>query len=299
MNLRQRMIPPRALNTPLRRKLRPTLFWFWRDLWHICDDFGRFEATAALLRAVLFSTLLDRVSERDVEGYLRELHVAGGIKLYTVKEAGFGKVLGFEQPGMRLLKAEYPDEPGAPDLFAGDSGPPADDPPRPRERKKKDVSEPRDAFSEIGPPPFGKGTHTHRLRKTSHLSTLDPRELDVHLDRLAEQFPGVNIRGEIARATAYVRRIRGAGAKLTLKFFEEEWLPRAGGSCLSETAPIDRIPDEPDLWREMVNDEFPTSDYARGGPQEGAQWANLAADVRRHFLATLPGWLRRTGRSAA
>jgi len=296
MNLRQRMIPPRAINTPLRKKLRALLFWFWRDLWHVCDDFGRFEANPALLRAVLYSPILDRVSERDVEGYLRELHMAGGIKLYTVKEQGFGKVLGFEQPGMRQLKAEYPDEPGAPELFAGDDPAPAADPPRPKERKKKDVSE---AMADLGPPPFRKGTHTPAPRKTSHLSSLEPRALDAYLDRLAATFPGVNIRGEIQRATAYVRRVRGPGAKLTLKFFEENWLPRTGGPSLADTAPIEHIPDEPEFWREMVNEEFPTSDYARGGAKEGTQWANLDADIRRHFLATLPAWLKRTGRSAA
>jgi len=294
MNLRQRMIPPRALNDPLRRKLRPHLFWFWRDLWHVCDDFGQFEANAALLRAVLFSTILDRVSERDVSGYLQELHVAGGIKLYTVREMGFGKVLGFEQPGLKSLKAEYPNDAELPlDLFTPAA--PPDDPP-PRERKKKEVSE---AMADLGPPPFKKGTHTPAIRKTSHLSSLEPLKLDAYLDRLGTENPGVNIRGEIARATAYVRRVRGPGAKLTLKFFEENWLPKTGGPALCATAPIDHIPDEPEYWREMVNDEFPTSDYARGGSKEGLPWGELAADVRRHFLDQLPGWLARTGRRPA
>lgn len=295
MNLRQRMIPPRALHPPFRRKVRAVSFWFWRDLWHVCDDFGQFEHNVALLRAVLFSPILDRVSERDVEGYLRELHVAGAIKLYTVRELGFGKVLGFEQPGLKQLKAEHPsDADSPPELFDAAALPP--DPP-PEERKKKDVS---DAMADLGPLPFRKGRHTpHTIRKTVSITTLKPTELEAHLDRLAHDYPGVNIRAEIPRALAYVRRVRGPGARLNLKFFEEQWLPHTGGPTLCETAPIARIPDEPEYWREMVNDEFPTSDYARGGSKEGVPWIDLPADVRTHFLNTFPGWLKRTGRTTA
>lgn len=260
---------------------------------HLCDREGRFEYSPVDIHRALYASVEDNVSARDVEAWLELLRSGGFVKSYTGSN---GRRVGemcrdYWRQKLNFGKTLFEAETEQPSLNLG-----APEPPPKRKRREEDVS---DAWAEIGPPPRRGGAHTHGPRKTSHLSSLDPASLDTYLDHLATQNPGVNIRAEISRATAYVRRIRGAGAKLTLKFFEENWLPKAGGPSLAETAPIEHIPQEPEYWREMVNEEFPTSDYARGGAREGTPWAELAADIRRHFLATMPGWLKRTGRTAA
>lgn len=261
---------------------------------HLCDRDGRFDYSPADVHRALYASVENNVSARDVETWLEVLRSGGFIKSYTGSK---GRRVGeisrdYWRQKLSFGKSLFEAEGEQPQLELGAPEPPR---PKPRKRREEDVS---DALAEIGPLPFRKGVHTHTPRKTSHLTSLEPKALEEYLDHLGTQFPGVNIRGEIPRATAYVRRTRGASAKLTLKYFEEQWLPRAGGPSLAEHAPIERIPDEPEYWREMVNEEFPGSDYARGGSKEGTAWANLDADIRRHFMATLPRWLKQTGRAA-
>lgn len=312
MNLRQRMIPAWTLNAPLRRRVRPHLFWFWRDLWHVCDDFGRFEANAALLRAVLFSTILDRVSERDVEGYLRELHVvAGGVKLYTVRETGFGKVLGFEQPGLKSLKAEYPDLPGAPDLFAE-----SDPPPRAPERKKEERTQsapsapaPADAGakeaifspSSQAPEPFDANAELGNRTRAAVEQELffsmcaaegsDPAKLTSagknSITRAINSIRKANgglTPDLIARAAAAYRK-KYPSLDLTANALNKHW----ARLDTAHTPAAQLLEPEPLGWRNWINENTPDAVFARGGDREGAQWSDLDAGYRRYLIEKLAG----------
>ncbi len=298
MNLRDCLVRYGIVDSPRVCRLSVPVQLFFRNLLHAGDGAGRFKVDYDDLRTTFYRHALDRVTRRHITSWLAECHSAGLVRLYTGPDgAGYCELLNY---GQRDTKRRVIHPGPQDDALNFERPPAAEPPPRPppseSEQKGSECESPAD---EIGLNPRRKAAHTHTPRKTSHLSSLDPKHLDTYLEHLGTQNPGVNIRAEITRATAYVRRIRGSGAKLTLKFFEENWLPKAGGPSLSEHAPIERIPEEPDDWREMVNDEFPSSDYARGGSKEGTAWADLDADIRRHFLAMLPGWLKRTGRSAA
>lgn len=112
---------------------------FFRGLLHVADDYGRFEADAEMLRAVLYGPMLSKVSVRDVQEALMRCAASeiGLVKLYTVEGRGYGKVYNFRQTLMKR-RALYPDEDGAaqePELFpAGAPEPP------PPERKKEGKS---------------------------------------------------------------------------------------------------------------------------------------------------------------
>ena len=56
---------------------------FWRRLLNRADDFGRFTANAALLRASIFPLQLDRVTEADVQRLLAECEAAGLLFIYS------------------------------------------------------------------------------------------------------------------------------------------------------------------------------------------------------------------------
>ncbi|HLP07923.1 MAG TPA: hypothetical protein VK178_07135 [Opitutaceae bacterium] len=109
------------------------LSWFqqivFRDLLHVADDAGRFEANPTLLRAALFGANLHKVSERDVQGALVACHQAGLVKLYTVEGRGYGEVLRFGQEGLRTRRVMYPGpEPQPEDALPGFAAPPASPP---------------------------------------------------------------------------------------------------------------------------------------------------------------------------
>jgi hypothetical protein len=59
------------------------------------------------------------------------------------------------------------------------------------------------------------------------------------------------------------------------------------------------IPEEPEYWREFLNEEHEGSKYSRDGEHEGTSWRELPDHVRTLCLKGLPGWLERTGRVAA
>jgi hypothetical protein len=63
---------------------------FWR-LTTYADDWGRFLASAAVLRAHCFALLLTTISELDVEGWIAELQHHNLIRLYTAED---GKLYG-------------------------------------------------------------------------------------------------------------------------------------------------------------------------------------------------------------
>ncbi|HWA07939.1 MAG TPA: hypothetical protein VG838_00580 [Opitutaceae bacterium] len=92
-------------------RLSPVVQLFFRNLLHICDGAGRFEARAAILRAVLYAPSLHKISERDVQGWLTQCHQAGLVKLYTVGGAGYGKVLNYGQRDTKR-RVLYPAEDG-------------------------------------------------------------------------------------------------------------------------------------------------------------------------------------------
>jgi len=246
MKLRDRMIYAGLVTSDLKRRHRLPVREFYRDLLHVCDDHGRFEADAALLRAVLYAPILDRVSERDVEGYLQQLAAQkhGDIKLYTVRGRGYGKVTKWRQLALRKLVGDYPDEPGDPELPLG-SGP---EPP-PKEYKKE-----------------------RRKEGTALPLIADESEQDW-LARLQATHPTVDVRAELA---ACLRAKPKAGRK----WFERHWLANAEPPLRAPGAPasVAVIEPEPEAWRLYLKDNYETESWADSAA--ACTWSDMPANWR-------------------
>lgn len=122
-------------------RMPPHVQLFFRNLLHVCDGAGRFEARAAILRAVLYAPSLHKVSERDVQGWLTQCHEAGLIKLYTVGGAGYGKVPNYGQRDTKR-RILYPPEDGE-QLPLAPPDPEPDPKPSEREEKRRDFKTPQ------------------------------------------------------------------------------------------------------------------------------------------------------------
>ena len=82
---------------------------FYRRLLNRADDFGRFTANPALLRASLFPLQLDKVSDKDVSRLLAEAEERGLLATYIVEGKKFLLIAKWEQG--RAKESRYPDPP--------------------------------------------------------------------------------------------------------------------------------------------------------------------------------------------
>jgi hypothetical protein len=81
------------------------VFFDW--LLTLVDDYGRYDARPAVLRAELFPFLLELVREADASRCLEGLQAAGLIRLYAVDGNPYLEVLNFKQR-MRANKSKWP-----------------------------------------------------------------------------------------------------------------------------------------------------------------------------------------------
>ena len=82
---------------------------FYRRLLNRADDFGRFTANPALLRASLFPLQLDKVSDKDVSRLLAEAEERGLLATYIVEGKRFLLIAKWEQG--RAKESRYPQPP--------------------------------------------------------------------------------------------------------------------------------------------------------------------------------------------
>jgi len=92
---------------------------FYRKLFSVVDDYGRYEADVELLRVKLYARRLDEVSVSDVAGFLQEC-CEGPNPLVLIYEAEGKKLLQIVKFGQRVRTKKYPDPP--PDAWAPYSG---------------------------------------------------------------------------------------------------------------------------------------------------------------------------------
>lgn len=79
---------------------------FYRRLFNVADDYGRFDARPSILRAALYPLQIDKVTEANVLKWLDECTTAGVVSVYSVSEGQYLEVLKFNQ---RIQgKAKYP-----------------------------------------------------------------------------------------------------------------------------------------------------------------------------------------------
>src|SRR3712207_5583453 len=58
---------------------------FYRRLISVVDDYGKFDARPAILRAACYPLRVDQVSEMNIAQWLAEIEAAGLILLYAVE----------------------------------------------------------------------------------------------------------------------------------------------------------------------------------------------------------------------
>lgn len=80
---------------------------FYRRLMSVVDDYGRYDGRAAIIRAVLYPLKIDRVSDRDVETWMREVAETGLLKVYTVDGKRFVEIAKFDQR-LRAKASKWP-----------------------------------------------------------------------------------------------------------------------------------------------------------------------------------------------
>lgn len=90
---------------------------FYRRLFSIVDDYGRYDGRAALLRAHLYPLKVDRVSDADVGKWLTECVTAGLVSVYQVSGQPYVEVFKFGQR-VRAEKSKWPDPPTSADICA-------------------------------------------------------------------------------------------------------------------------------------------------------------------------------------
>jgi hypothetical protein len=79
---------------------------------NVVDDYGRYDGRASILRATLYPLKLDRVSERDVETWLRNCEETGLVTVYTVEGKQYLELLKFDQR-LRAKNSKWPHPPSS------------------------------------------------------------------------------------------------------------------------------------------------------------------------------------------
>ena len=88
---------------------------FWR-LVVLADDFGRFDARSAVLRARGFTLVIDRVSEDDIRGWLGRLEEVGLVRTYEVDGRPYLPILTWSKhQRTRAESSKDPDPPATDD----------------------------------------------------------------------------------------------------------------------------------------------------------------------------------------
>lgn len=239
------------------------LSWMQRDVFrsllHICDDYGRFEADAGMIRAVLYAPILDKVTERDVQAALLRCAETGVglVKLYTVHGRGYGKVINYRQ-NLKKRRAFYPDEEERDEADLFTTAPPATgDPPSEKKERKKEG---------------GRARCATPARPTAFESSETETEWVARIER---EWPQINVREQLMAAV--VKR-RQQGRTLERDWFENNWLPKCSKTYTGSQAAT--IEAEPEGWRDWVVIKFPNCVHVRGGKCVARFFTDLPAEIR-------------------
>ena len=105
-----RMIREGILSSERIDKLTESGEIFYRRLLSVVDDFGRYHAKPALLRAHLYPLRLDRMPESTIASLLAECAAAGLIQVYEDEGKAVLQVHKFDQQ-IRIKRSKFPAPP--------------------------------------------------------------------------------------------------------------------------------------------------------------------------------------------
>jgi hypothetical protein len=142
-----------------------------------CDDFGRFDGRASVLRARCFALQLDGVTDDDVFRWLHRLIEAGLVVMYAVDGHAFLRVANWDKyQYTRAKRSKYPEPNGGVQASASIRKQiPADAPenPDPVSGIRESLNENRETSTPPTPPVNG-GAHTARKRKRASNGLMVP-----------------------------------------------------------------------------------------------------------------------------
>lgn len=82
---------------------------FFYRLITVCDDFGRFDGRASVIRGRCFPLRLDRVTDSDIENWLQGLQRAGLLRLYVVDGHRYLQIVTWDKhQQIRAKTSKYP-----------------------------------------------------------------------------------------------------------------------------------------------------------------------------------------------
>lgn len=91
---------------------------FYRRLLSVGDDFGLFDARAAILRPSLYPLKLDQMRETNIQRCLNDCAAAGLVRLYEVNGKQYGVIVNYGQRIRKESKPRYPVTPEVAELFS-------------------------------------------------------------------------------------------------------------------------------------------------------------------------------------
>jgi hypothetical protein len=277
-------------------------------LTEIASDEGRQEFTTTVAHIASYSGLADRC----VRARLRDLELLNVVAIETpaLKAPSLYRLLGVEfskaaavrhcSPSVRHISPDVRqtaphDRHQKPDVRHSIGAPSV---PTVEERGKKD--------QRTQTPPAGAAADARVVdlcfnalcaaegSNPSHLTKSECRRIAVALTEIRAATPAVTP-AEIAVRAARYSRVMPNGCRLTAMAMAKNWSKLEPHNPRPDVI----IPDEPEYWREFLNEEHEGSKYSRDGEHEGTSWRELPDHVRTLCLKGLPGWLERTGRVAA
>jgi hypothetical protein len=80
---------------------------FYRRLFSVVDDFGRYDGRLTILRTALYPLQIDKVSDLDVGKWRLETAKAGLVRVYAIDGKEYVEVLNFGQR-LRAAKSKWP-----------------------------------------------------------------------------------------------------------------------------------------------------------------------------------------------
>jgi hypothetical protein len=198
--------------------LKPQAELFFRRLMSVVDDFGRYSANPALLRAHCYPLKLDEVREADISRWLTEVESAGLIALYAVETKRYLEVLDFRQQ-VRAKDSRYPhpnSERIADAMQASGTSPAGEKPLQANAHLDEDEDEDEDEDGVVDE--GGAGRVTAPRRKSSYL--LD----EEFWAQMRRHYPDIDVEAESRKMDAWL--LTRPGRKKTRQFCVN-WLNKA------------------------------------------------------------------------
>lgn len=215
---------------------------------HICDRNGRFEYDPVDVHRLLYASVEDNVSARDVEAWLELLRSGGYVRAYIGVEGRRVGEISHDYWKQRLKHGRErfdpePEDPGLP-IEAPPQAPPG------REEKRSEVN------------------RAAKARAVTHDDSVDGRVAE-----LQTRWPEHDVPAAIKRARKYVRDRNGPDAPVTVVWFERHWMPNEPKRRLAEV--VEFLP-EPSRFVEWFKARYEKA------PEK--TWAEMTPEARAYYL---------------